>query len=213
MTSDSRAETSDLPADAGKIGLWLFLLSEILLFGAFFSSYFMLRWSSASCRLGEPAWPAADYGSALVPALLNTLVLLTSSFTMVRACAAAQAGDGARFSRRLLETIGLGALFLVIKGFEYSTKIHHGYFPGGSYALANPGTSIFFSFYFVMTGLHAVHVVAGLVWNGLLWSAAGALDSGAAAADAFERKVEFAGIYWHFVDVIWVFLFPLLYLI
>lgn len=194
--------------DPGKLGLWLFILSEILLFGAFFSSYFVLRWGSTACRLGAPAWPASDYGSTLFLATLNTVVLITSSYTVIRSLSAVRRGDAAGFSKNLKYTMFLALGFLIIKGIEYYLKFHHGYYPGGSFAVANPGYGIFFSFYFVMTGLHGLHVVIGLIW---MWMLLNSRQS--RQAKDFHRKVEFAGLYWHFVDVVWVFLFPLFYLV
>ncbi|MBI4425702.1 MAG: heme-copper oxidase subunit III [Elusimicrobia bacterium] len=196
-------------AEIGKLGLWLFLLSEAMLFGGFLSSYLTLRLGNAACRLGTPAWPQAGYTGGLLLAGLNTLVLIASSYTMVRSLRRAADGDREGFRRDMLATLALGGAFLGVKAFEYYAKIRHGYYPGGPLVEANPGLGIFFSFYFAMTGLHALHVIAGLLWNGLLYKASGA----AAMDERFARKVLFAGLYWHFVDVVWVFLFPLLYLI
>ncbi|MBI3297178.1 MAG: cytochrome c oxidase subunit 3 [Elusimicrobia bacterium] len=193
--------------DPGKLGIWLFLLSEVLLFGGFFAAYVMTRWGSPVCALGAPAWPEGAARSALYPALLNTLVLITSSYTVVRALCAAQRGDRAGFRREMGVTVALGVCFLAVKGFEYALKFHHGLTPGGEFALANPGFRVFFSFYFLMTGLHGLHVAVGLAWNALL------LGSRDASPERFARKVEYAALYWHFVDVVWVFLFPLFYLI
>lgn len=195
--------------DGGRVGLWLFILSEILLFGAFLASYVATRLGNADCALGTVVWPEAGHMPGLAMAALNTVILLTSSYTMVRAIGRAERGDRAGFRANLLATIGLGLAFLAVKGFEYALKISHGYYPGSDFAKANPGISIFLSYYYAMTILHGLHIVAGLVWNGVALYSSG----NEAPMSGVARKAEFAGLYWHFVDVIWVFLFPLLYLI
>lgn len=193
--------------DPGKLGLWLFLLSEILLFGGFFAAYFMTRWGSDVCRLGAPAWPEGSAKTTMLLAALNTVILITSSYTVVRALLAAKRARLDAFRANMGATVALALAFLVVKGFEYSIKVHHGFTPGGAFALANPGYRVFFSYYFLMTGLHGVHVVVGMIWNSLLMLSK---EQGTAA---FPRKVEFAALYWHFVDLVWVFLFPLFYLV
>ncbi|TBR23510.1 hypothetical protein EPO15_05855 [bacterium] len=193
--------------DPGKLGLWLFIVSEVLLFGGLFASYFMTRWGSDVCRLGAPAWPEGTAHTTLRLAALNTLILITSSYTVVRALLAARRGKAGAFRLNMGATVALAAGFSVVKAFEYSIKVHHGFTPGGEFALANPGYRVFFSYYFLMTGLHGVHVVVGMIWNSLL------MVSQENGTPAFPRKVEFAALYWHFVDVVWVFLFPLFYLV
>jgi cytochrome c oxidase subunit 3 len=195
--------------DGGRVGIWLFILSEIMLFGAFLAAYASTRLGNADCALGTVAWPEAGHMPGLAMAAFNTVVLLTSSYTMVRAIARAERGDRAGFRKNLLVTMTLGLVFLVVKGAEYALKISYGYYPGSEVAKANPGLSIFLSYYYMLTILHGVHIVAGLVWNGVV------LASSADGADMSRvaRKAEYAGLYWHFVDVVWVFLFPLLYLI
>ncbi|MBI2363218.1 MAG: cytochrome c oxidase subunit 3 [Elusimicrobia bacterium] len=194
--------------DPGKLGLWLFILSEVLLFGGFFSSYIMTRWGSSVCALGAPAWPEGTAHTTMRLAALNTFILITSSYTAVRALSAVKRGAQDAFRRNLGATVLLGLAFLVVKAFEYSVKIGHGFTPGGEFALANPGYRVFFSFYFLMTGLHGLHVVVGLIWNTLLLR-----SQEDPASEPFGRKVEYAALYWHFVDVVWVFLFPLFYLV
>jgi cytochrome c oxidase subunit 3 len=207
------AATSDVTEwreeDGGHIGIWLFILSEIMLFGAFLASYASTRLGNADCALGTVVWPEAGHMPGLTMAALNTVILLTSSYTMVRAIGRAERGDRAGFRKNLLMTMGLGAAFLVVKCAEYALKISYGYYPGSDVAKANPGLSIFLSYYYMLTILHGVHIVAGLVWNGVVFSSA----ADGADMSRVARKAEFAGLYWHFVDVIWVFLFPLLYLI
>jgi heme/copper-type cytochrome/quinol oxidase subunit 3 len=168
----------------------------------------MIRWGSSACALGAPAWPRAGYTGGLLLATINTLILVTSSLTMVRTTLFARRGDHDRVRKNLLATLILGTLFLTIKGCEYALKIHHGYFPRSPFMQENPGLVIFISFYFALTGLHGLHVIAGLLWNGALYRA---MRQG--WRPDFRNKLEYAGLYWHFVDVLWLFLFPLFYLI
>jgi len=178
-----------------KLGIWLFLASEVMLFGALFSAYAILR-------SGAPEWP--DQSAVLnVPlATLNTLILISSSATMVLAWAALKAGSLARYRLYMGLTLACGAAFMVVKGLEYSDKFSHGLFPA---------TNNFLGLYFTMTGLHALHVAAGLVVNLYLWGPGTRMWTTAPAR--FTNRVEVAGIYWHFVDIVWIFLFPVLYLL
>ncbi|MDX1630393.1 MAG: cytochrome c oxidase subunit 3 [Thermoanaerobaculia bacterium] len=191
--------TSEPRPDTGvhnvKLGIWLFLASEVMLFGSLFAGYILLR-------VGNPAWGAGQ-GELSVPlATLNTVVLITSSVTMVLAWAAAMELDKTKFRLFMGSTVGLGAVFLVIKYFEYSAKFHHGIFPDHS---------TFMAVYFTFTGLHAAHVVAGMVYNAYLWLPnAKMMDSD---PRMFANRVEAAGLFWHFVDLVWIFLFPVLYLL
>jgi heme/copper-type cytochrome/quinol oxidase subunit 3 len=194
--------------DGGRVGLWLFILSEILLFGAFLASYVGTRLGNPDCALGVVVWPEAGHLPGLAMAALNTVILLTSSYTMVRAISRAERGDRAGFRSNMTATIVLGFGFLVVKSAEYALKISHGYYPGSELAKLSPGLSIFLSYYYAMTLLHGLHIIAGLIWNGVALYA-----SGDAPMPAVARRAEYAGLYWHFVDVVWVFLFPLLYLI
>lgn len=194
--------------DAGRMGLWMFILSEILLFGGLLCAYAGTRLGNPDCALGVVVWPEAGHMPGLALAALNTVILLTSSYTMVRAIGRAERGDRAGFRANLLATMLLGLAFLVVKAGEYALKVSYGYYPGSEVAKAAPGLSIFLSYYYALTILHGLHIVAGLVWNGVV------LRAGASAPmETVARKAEFAGLYWHFVDVVWVFLFPLLYLI
>jgi len=194
--------------DAGRMGLWMFILSEILLFGAFLCAYAGTRLGNPDCALGVVAWPEAGHMPGLSMAALNTVLLLTSSFTMVRAIGRAERGDRAGFRAYLLATMGLGGAFLVVKCCEYALKVSYGYYPGSELAKASPGLSIFLSYYYLLTILHGLHIVAALVWNAVVLRA-----GRSAPMETVARKAEFAGLYWHFVDVVWIFLFPLLYLI
>ncbi len=195
-------------SDAGRMGLWMFILSEILLFGGFLCAYAGTRLGNPDCALGTVVWPEAGHRPGLAMAALNTVILLTSSYTMVRAIGRAERGDRAGFRKNLVTTMVLGAAFLLVKSGEYALKVSYGYYPGSEVAKANPGLSIFLSYYYAMTILHAVHIIAGLVWNATVLRA-----SQDAPMETVTRKAEFSGLYWHFVDVVWVFLFPLLYLI
>ena len=217
--------------EAASLGMWLFLATEILFFGGMFAGY-------AQYRLWYPREFALGSGH-LDPTLgaINTAVLLTSSLTMALAVHAAQTNNSNAISRYLALTIILGSVFLGIKAYEYYHKYEEGHVPGRSFAIrldhgaeengnvmevessaaSAPHTDeldegpveIFFSFYFAMTGLHATHMVIGIAILGVLWSAA---RRGAFSATYFT-PIELIGLYWHFVDIVWVFLFPLLYLI
>jgi len=175
----------------GKMGVWWFLASEIVLFGGLIGVYIMTR-------LGSTGWPEMAAHLSVPIGTLNTFVLLTSSLTMVLAFAAVEKGDQKGMRTWLLWTVLLGLTFLIIKGFEWGSEI------GAGFPLTAGG---FWAFYYTMTGLHALHVLGGVVVNSILFLSAlmGLLGRN-------EHRVELAGLYWHFVDVVWIFLFPLLYL-
>jgi heme/copper-type cytochrome/quinol oxidase subunit 3 len=175
---------------SGRLGVWWFLSSEIIMFGGLIGTYILFRH-------GNPEWAAAEHLSLPI-GTVNTFVLLTSSLTMVTAFAAADRGDFRRMRTWLSVTILLGVVFLAIKAFEWSSEIGAGFIPS---------TGGFWSFYYSMTGLHALHVLAGIVINTILFASAlaGRLKS-------LGNRIELAGLYWHFVDIVWIFLFPLLYL-
>jgi heme/copper-type cytochrome/quinol oxidase subunit 3 len=175
----------------GKNGTWWFLASEIPIFGGLIASYIVMR-------LGSAGWGETSSHLNFTVALINTFLLLTSSMTIVLAHAAVQENNYRSVGRFLSLTILLGLGFLVMKAFEYTAEIGHGYLPS---------SGIFWSFYYGMTGLHALHVFAGIIANTVLWAQA---RSGALARNG--HRVELAGLYWHLVDIIWIFLFPLLYL-
>lgn len=176
---------------AGKNGTWWFLASEIPIFGGLIAAYIVMR-------LGSAGWSEASSHLNFTIALINTFLLLTSSMTIVMAHAAVQHNALKRGASFLGLTILLGLGFLGMKAFEYSTEISHGFLPS---------SGIFWSFYYAMTGLHALHVLAGIIVNAVLWTQAlrGSLAR-------HPHRVELAGLYWHLVDIIWIFLFPLLYL-
>jgi cytochrome c oxidase subunit III len=181
----------------GKIGIWLFLASEIMLFGAFFATYIVLR-------VGAEHWPhGRDAGLNVPLATVNTAVLITSSVTMVMAWASLMRRDLGRYRMYLGATVALGGVFMVIKYIEYTSKFHHHLYPS---------TNNFLAIYFTMTGLHALHVFLGMSVNGYFWAAGKSYwESG--EFDLLANRVENAGLFWHFVDVVWIFLFPVLYLL
>lgn len=179
---------------SGKLGMWVFLASEVMLFGAFISAFIVLRMGSAN--FGVPS--EAVMGRPL--ATLNTFILITSSVTMVLALAAIQRDDIKGLTKFLTISILLGVCFLGVKSFEYHHKIHEG---------LTISSSLFGSFYFTMTGLHALHVIGGLVFNTYILING---KRGRYSSQSHER-VEYAGLYWHFVDLVWVVLFPVFYLV
>ncbi|HXH12417.1 MAG TPA: cytochrome c oxidase subunit 3 [Alphaproteobacteria bacterium] len=177
---------------AGKVGMWWFLASEIMVFGGLIGCYILLR-------LASEGWAATAAHLSLPLASMNTLVLLTSSLTMVLAFAAVEQGERRKVRLFLLLTVLLGLVFLGIKAYEYSTKLASGF---------TPLTGLFWSFYYAMTGLHALHVLGGVVVNFILLLMA----LGKGAWPKVQHRVELAGLYWHFVDIVWIFLFPLIYM-
>jgi len=198
--------TSEQQFDAAKMGMWLFLITEILLFSGMFVAYAVYR-----------AWYPEVFKAAAVlldtnMGALNTVVLLTSSLTMALSIRAIQADNMKWLTINLVLTIALAFVFLIVKYFEYTHKFQEHIFPGVNYAyegLDMAFVPLFFSIYFVMTGIHGFHVVVGigvLTWI-LVKSIRGRFSS------EYYTPVELSGLYWHLVDIIWIFLFPLLYLI
>ncbi|MBI3549530.1 MAG: heme-copper oxidase subunit III [Elusimicrobia bacterium] len=177
----------------GKLGVWLFLTSEVMLFATLFTSYIVLRMSA-------PSWPRGWEELNVPLAALNTVILITSSVTVVLAYAAACERDKAKFNAYLWITILLACAFLVVKSFEYGHKFTHHHFPS---------TSIFFAVYFTTTGLHGLHVILGIAY--FAWLSYWAKDNW--DHELFVGRVEYGGLYWHFVDIVWIFLFPALYLL
>jgi cytochrome c oxidase subunit 3 len=197
-------ETRDTQVGA-RIGMWLFLLSEILIFGGLFLLY-------AVYRAKHPAdFHAASLELSRFDGTLNTAVLLTSSLTAVLAIYSLQElGKARRAAWFLAATIALGGVFLVVKGFEWTAKFEHGLYPRAAELLKHPpGEILYFGLYFTMTGLHALHVIIGMVVLSvvLAWVIRGSVNQERSAI------LENAGLYWHLVDIIWIFLFPLFYLI
>lgn len=191
--------------DASKLGMWLFLATEILTFGGLFVGFGLMQ-----NRFPE-AFKAAHHHLDWRLGFLNTIVLLTSSWSMVMAVWSAQTNRQKALGRYLLITIACAAIFMVVKFFEYEHKFHDGLLPGRffSNAEAGPYEFVFFSFYFMMTGLHGIHVLCGMVMLTWLYikSRQGAWTS------EYYTPVDLVGLFWHLVDLIWIYLFPLLYLI
>ncbi len=192
--------------DASTLGMWIFLGTEILFFGGMFMSYTVYR------HLYPDAFAAASKYMDLLLGGINTGVLLASSLTMALAVRAAQGGDRRTTVRMLIVTMLLGATFLVIKGVEYSHKFAEHLVPGINFHFAgsSPGQAqIYFILYFVMTGIHALHLLIGICVVGVIAARAGRGDF----SERYYAPVEVTGLYWHFVDIVWIFLYPLLYLI
>lgn len=192
--------------EAANLGMWAFLATEILFFGAMFLGYSVYRW-----RFPE-AFAAASNHMDVVLGTINTAILIGSSLTVVLSIDAARQDRRRALVRLLGLTIVLGLLFLGIKFTEYYHKWEENLVPGGNF---NFGTeqarhaAIFFSFYFAMTGMHALHMIIGI---GIFTYLAIGARRGRFTA-IYHTPVEIAGLYWHFVDVIWIFLFPLFYLL
>ena len=178
-----------------KLGIWLFLASEVMLFGSLFSAYALIR-------SGAPAWPDQSATLSVPLATLNTVILIASSVTMVMAWASLRRRSLPRYRLYMGLTLLGGLLFLVVKAFEYGDKFSHGLVPA---------TNNFLALYFTLTGLHAIHVLAGMVVNAYLWGPGARMW--AREPERFTNRIEVAGIYWHFVDLVWIFLFPVLYLL
>jgi cytochrome c oxidase subunit 3 len=199
-------ETPAQQKSAATLGMWLFLVTEIMFFGGLFLAYVVYR----------TAYPAAFHGASheldIGLGAFNTIVLLTSSLTMALSVHAAQVGKRGMLVVCLLLTIALGMTFLGVKAYEYWHKWHEHLIPGPSFAYHGPdptNAQLFFSLYFAMTGLHALHMIIGI---GLLtWLIA--LTKRGRFTPEYHSPVELTGLYWHFVDIIWIFLYPLLYLI
>ena len=193
--------------EAANMGMWAFIAQEIMFFGGLFAGYTVYRYKYL---------PAFVEGSNALPigwGALNTAILIASSFTVAMGVRAAQRGLAQALLRWIVATIVLGGAFLGVKAIEYSHKYHAGLIPGPSFAYdgpADPGhMKIFFSFYFAMTGMHALHMVIGI---GIMIWLIPKIRRGLYTSDYFS-PIENFGLYWHFVDIVWIFLFPLLYLI
>lgn len=213
--------------EAATLGMWVFLLTEVLFFGGLFIAYTLYRmWY-------YEAFALASKSIEIMPGLINTVVLIGSSLTMALAVRSAQTNQRKATVNWLIGTIVLGSVFLGIKVYEYELKFEHFHVPGAHFdffhhsdeigvPLDPPAsgltmsredlqrtTQIFFSLYFTMTGLHALHMIVGIgILFVILWMAhKGRFDS------EWHAPVEMTGLYWHFVDIVWIFLFPLLYLV
>lgn len=186
-----------------RLGMWLFLVTEMVLFGGLFIAYSYMR----------SKYPAEFHAGGMelnaTLGIINTVVLLTSSLTVVLSIVAIQRSEKTRSMALLGTTLALGAVFLVIKSFEWAAKFQHGLYPNAPHlATLPPGEQIFFGLYFTMTGLHGLHVIAGM---GVLAWVLRMLAKDEIRADRYIH-LENGGLYWHLVDVIWIFLLPLFYL-
>ncbi len=195
--------------DADDLGMWLFLCTEVMFFGGLFLAYTIYRTQH------EPAFAAASHELDLFWGTVNTGVLLTSSLTVALAHHAAEASQRKQLVVLLVATLLLGWLFIGIKGLEYYHKYEHGLMPllGLPFQWRDQSTrgpaELFFDLYFLMTGVHALHMLIGL---GILLALVIKASRGGLLGE-FSAPVRITGLYWHFVDIVWVFLFPLLYLI
>ena len=218
MADHSRAETlalrvqfdsADQQKDASTLGMWIFLITEIMFFGGMFAAYTVYRhtyqtvFAIASTSLNAPIGAA------------NTCILLFSSFTMVMAVRAGQLGNQKMIVWFLIFTLLFGFAFLGVKAYEWNEKFQEHHVPGATFHIEElppemqGQAQLFFSLYFLMTGLHALHMVIGVGIVGTItwWAWRGKYSA------QYMTPVDVGGLYWHFVDIIWIFLFPLLYLI
>jgi len=186
-------ERPDTGLANGKLGIWLFLASEVMLFGALFSSYVLLR-------VGAAEWPHRELSVPLVT--INTIILISSSVTMVMAWASLKMGNWAKHRLYLIGTFILAGIFLVNKYFEYAEHFSKG---------ETPAHSTFFALYFTLTGLHGLHILCGMVV--MLYFIGPGAKLWKSNPEQFTNRIEYTGLYWHFVDLVWIFLFPVLYLL
>jgi cytochrome c oxidase subunit 3 len=200
-------DTAAQQKDASTLGMWIFLITEVMFFGGMFLAYTVYRSSFPNTFAHASASLNAVIG------MVNTAVLICSSLTMVMAVHFAQLGNRRLIVLFLILTILIGGVFLGIKGYEWYEKFEEHHVPGASFHLEGEAlqglAQLFFSLYFAMTGLHALHMVVGI---GILTVLAIQAHAGRFTRE-YNSPVDVAGLYWHFVDIIWIFLFPLLYLI
>lgn len=191
--------------EGSKIGMWLFIFTELILFGGLFIIYAVYRY------LNHDAFHLAAQELDTTIGTINTVILLISSMTIAMATTALQKKQKNTVLILLTVTFGLAIIFLVNKYFEWGTKFDHGIYPGSEVMKETMGQGeiLFFGLYFVMTGLHALHIIVGM---GIMGFAFARVQNGTVHADR-PSLLENAGLYWHLVDLIWIFLFPLFYLI
>src|SRR5436190_18774873 len=198
--------------EAATLGMWAFLATEVMFFGAVFTSFTVYRIFYAR------AFAEGAHHLSLALGAINSGVLLCSSYTVVLAVHFAQGGNRKRLVQMVLATMVLGALFLCIKATEYYLEYAHQLVPGfnfrygrheGQTEVLAPGVRLFMSFYFIMTAIHATHMLVGLgIFAWMAWTAHKGRYS-----PRYYNPIEIGGLYWHFVDVVWIFLFPVLYLL
>ena len=189
------AERPDTGVNNVKLGIWLFLASEVMLFGGLFSTYVILR-------LGGTDWPLGSDILSVPIGTFNTAVLIGSSVTMVMAHASLKMNQFDQFKKYMGLTVLLALVFLTVKSYEYFDKISHGDLPSAT---------TFLAIYWTMTALHGLHIIGGVVVNGYFWGPGSKMFH--SRPEMFANRVEAAGLYWHFVDLVWIFLFPVLYLL
>jgi len=199
-------ETLEQQAQAGALGMWAFLVQEVMFFGGLFTVYLVYRTLHPAAFLEGSAHLPVELGT------LNTGVLIGSSLTMALAVRCGQLGRGKNAALFILATMALACVFLGIKGVEYGHKWHDQLVPGLNWnpgAGADPHLNLFYALYFVMTGCHALHMLIGLAL--MVFVARKAWRGGYSPGNFLG--LECLGLYWHFVDLVWIFLFPLLYLL
>jgi cytochrome c oxidase subunit 3 len=213
-------DTMEQQKESSTLGMWLFLVTEIMFFGGLFTAYMVYR------HMYPVAFAVASSTLNVPLGALNTAVLICSSLTMALSIRSAQVNQLKRIAFWLLLTMALGSTFLVVKAFEYKDKFVEHHVPGPSFNLVledakeaaeaaaqdplyQKHAEIFFSLYFIMTGIHATHMIIGIAILAVLvfYSRRRKFDS------EYYNPLEMTGLYWHFVDIVWIFLFPLLYLL
>ena len=199
-------ENLDEQKEASSLGMWVFIAQEVMFFGGLFLAYTVYR------NLYPAAFAEASHHLDWKLGGINTAVLICSSLTMALAVHAAALGHRKQIVLYLIATVVLGSIFLGIKIVEYGDKFEHHLVPGAHFQFAGPNArpaQIFYSLYFAMTGLHALHMIIGIpIILAIAWRA----HRGHYGPE-YHTPVEMTGLYWHFVDIVWIFLFPLLYLV
>ena len=179
------------------LGMWLFIASEVMLFGSLFSSYALLR-------IGAASWPDQSATLNVPLAAVNTVILIASSVAILRSSNAAKRGSAAGFRRAMGLAIVAGVTFLAVKAVEYRGELAGGVIPA---------TNNFIGLYFTLTGLHALHVIGGVMVNAYLWIGSASLSDSATGGRHFAVRVRMAALYWNFIDLVWITMFVVLYLL
>lgn len=204
MEQNHETHTDHFDPDASKLGMWLFIFTEILLFGGLFIVYSVYRYKH------PVEFHLAAQELNVTIGVINTIILLISSMTVAMSISALQLGNKKLAMILIATTIFLAFVFLVNKYFEWGAKIHHDIYPGSDFLMSlSKGDMLFFGLYFFMTGLHAVHIIVGVVLLAVTYVK---IKNGKVTQERYSL-LENSGLYWHLVDLIWIFLFPLFYLI
>ncbi len=204
MEQSNIAHTDHFDPAASKLGMWLFIFTEILLFGGLFIVYSVYRYKH------PVEFHLAHEELSVTIGFINTVILLISSMTVAMAITSLQLGKKKLTLIFIAITLVLALVFLVNKYFEWGAKIHHDIYPGSEFLLSlSKGDMLFFGLYFFMTGLHALHIIAGMALLGVIFVK---VKNGSVNQNRYSL-LENGGLYWHLVDLIWIFLFPLFYLI